>query len=339
MPLWTDIIEPADLTGYARESLAAYEERQGSLARWIPNREVPDVEVRFVSGQSGLVEEARWRAYDAEPEVGKQQPAKRTIIELPALGQTIPVSEYQQLRQRNADDDTMLNQMLSTTDTVVRAIADTVERLRGTVINSGKATIAQDNFASDDDFGRDPTHDVTAAALWNTATVDRLADLDAWVDIYRTTNGEDPGALVMSNRVFRALASGDQFRLQLVNGTSRPATEADVNAIVTGAGLPPIVRYDRKTKSGRVTPDNRLYLLPAAVGTMSWTETQLGATFWGQTLTASLPEFQLAASEQPGIVVGAYRNEKPPAIAEIVSDAIALPVLANANLSFAATVL
>ena len=38
-------------------------------------------------------------------------------------------------------------------------------------------------------------------------------------------------------------------------------------------------------------------------------------------------------------MVGVYRGEKPPMIAEVVGDAIALPVLANANLSLAMKVL
>ena len=59
MALWTDIIEPAELTGYARESLNAYEARKGTLARWLPNREVLSTFVKFVAGSAGLVEEAR----------------------------------------------------------------------------------------------------------------------------------------------------------------------------------------------------------------------------------------------------------------------------------------
>ena len=34
-----------------------------------------------------------------------------------------------------------------------------------------------------------------------------------------------------------------------------------------------------------------------------------------------------------------FRNEQPPMIAEVISDAIGMPVLANANLSLKATVL
>lgn len=336
MALWTDVIDPATLTGYVRESLAAQEARKGSLAAFLPNRTVPDVVARFVAGSSGLVDEAQFRAYDAEPAIGKGEGGKRVTIELPALGQNIPVSEYQQLRTRNVSDEAMLGGILGTADRVVRAVSDRIERLRGTVLVTGKATIA--GFG-DDDFGRVGSHTVTASALWSTASVDRLADLQTWYDLYVETNGVEPGALVMSNRAFRALAAGSQFQTQLLNGVSRPATESDVRSVISGAGLPEIIKYDRRTSAGRVVPDDRILFLPAPVGSDDFGSTQLGATFWGQTLTSTLPEFGIEDSEQPGIVAGVYRNDKPPAIAEVISDAIALPVLANANLSLAAKVL
>lgn len=343
MALWTDLVDPATLTGYARASLADYEERKGTLARWLPNREVADVVVRFVAGQTGLTEVAKFRAYDAEPEVGKQPSGKRVTLELPALGQNIPISEYQQLRSRNATDDQMLVSVRKTTDAVVRAVADSIERLRGIVLDTGKATINQDNFKSEDDFGRPAGHTVTAGALWSTASVSRLADLEAWVDTYITANGEAPGALLMSQRVFRSLASGTEFATQLLNGGSRPATAQSVRDLVSSAGLPDIHIYDRQVNVGgattRVLPNDKVLLLPAPVDANDSDGTELGATFWGQTLTSTELSWGIEPSEQPGIVTGLYRNEKPPVIAEVISDAIALPVLANASLSFSAKVL
>lgn len=343
MPLWTDIIDPATLTGYTRASMAFYEQRRGTLARWLPNRMVNDIVVRFVQGENGLVPVAQFRAYDAEPEIGKKQGGKRVTLELPALGQNIPVSEYQQLRNRNASDDAILNQIQRTADAVVKSVADGIEVLRGTVLNTGKATIDQENYKSEDDFARPASHTVTSANLWNTAGATRLADLQLWTDIYRDSTGEDPGAMVMATRVFRALAEGDEFRIQLANGGYRPASEADIQAILTGAGLPPIFRFDRRVNVGgttqRVLSDDRLLLLPAPVEPDDWEGTELGATFWGQTLTSTAPEWEIEDDEQPGIVTGVYRNEKPPMIAEVLSDAIGLPVLANAALSFSAKVL
>lgn len=343
MALWTDLIDPATLTGYARASLADYEESKGTLARWLPNREVNDIVVRFVAGSTGLTEVAKFRAFDAEPEVGKALPGKRVTLELPALGQNIPISEYQQLRSRNATDEQMLVSVRKTTDAVVRAVADAIERLRGIVLDTGKATIDQDNFKSVDDFGRPAGHSVTAATPWSDKTVSRIADLEAWVDTYIAANGEAPGSMVMSQRVFRALAQGDEFASQLLNGVSRPATAQAVRDIISAAGLPDIYLYDRQVNVGgamtRVLPNDKLLLLPAPVETNSPDGTQLGATFWGQTLTSSELSWGIEPSEQPGIVTGLYRNAKPPVIAEVISDAIALPVLANAALSFSADVL
>lgn len=337
MALWTDIIDPATLTGYARAALADYERRKGTLARFLPNREVPDIVVRFVMGSAGLVEEARYRAFDAEPEIIKGVPRKRTTLELPPVGSNIPVTEYEQLRNRNAPDETMEKSILATTRRVVAAVSDRVERLRGVVLGTGKATIPE--IGADDSFGRSSSHDVTAASLWTAGNVDRLAYLEALRQQYIATNGVEPGAFLMSSRVFTALAAGDQFRVQLNNGASRPATEGDVRGIITGAGLPEIVKYDRRTKSGAVLDDSKLFLLPAPVETDAWEETELGATFWGQTLTSTDDRYGIEDGEQPGIVAGAYRGEKPPMIAEVISDAIALPVLANADLSLAAKVL
>ena len=342
MALWTDIIDPSTLTGYVRASLADYEQRRGTLARWLPNREVPDITVRFVQGSTGLVDVADFRAFDAEPTIGKAPGGKRVTIELPALGQNIPVSEYNQLRQRNANpsDDAVLATILRTGDIVARAVSDSIERLRGTVLQTGRATIA--GFM-DDDFGRSAGNSVTAPALWSVAGTDALGQITAWYDAYVTANGEEPGAILTSTRVLRALGALTQFSTVLASGGNRPATIADVQATVAGAGLPPIYTYDRRVSvagaSAKVLADDRLFLLPAPVDTNDAEGTQLGATFWGQTLTSSAPGWGIADSEQPGIVAGVYRGEKPPMIAEVISDAVALPVLANADLSFVADVL
>ena len=40
--LWTDVIDPETLSGFARRSLQEYEAAKGSLARWLPNKEVAD---------------------------------------------------------------------------------------------------------------------------------------------------------------------------------------------------------------------------------------------------------------------------------------------------------
>lgn len=343
MALWTDIIDPAELTGYARASLADYEASRGTLAHYLPNREVADIVVRFIAGSNGLVDIADFRAYDAEPTVGKAPGGKRVTLEIPAIGQVIPVSEYNQLRGRsNSSDDATRNYILNTTDVVVRAVADAIERLRGTVLQTGKATVT--GFM-DDDFGRAAGHTTTpAGSLWSvTASADPLGDLQTWTDTYIAASGEAPGSIVMSTRVLRAMAKVAQFATVLSGGGNRPATMQDVQDVIAAAGLPPITIYDRRVSvagvSTKVIADDKVLLLPAPVDTDDWQGTQLGATFWGQTLSSTEADWGIEETEQPGLVAGVFRNETPPMIAEVHSDAVAMPVLANANLSLCADVL
>lgn len=346
MALWTDIVDPATLTGYARAALADYEVRKGTLARWLPNRDVADVVARFVKGSTGLVDIAKFRAYDAEIAIGKRPSAQRVTLELPALGQNIPVSEYEQLRARGGtvSDAQALLAIENTTRAAVQAVSDSIEHKRGVVLATGKATILQDGqLFSDDDFGRPPGHTYTAPALWSVAGTDRLAQMQTAEDLFRDVNGEEPGAWVMSTRAFRGLASGTQFQTQLVNGGARPATAQQVADTVSGAGLAPIVRYDRRVSVDGVTtkalPDDVALLLPAPVEVDDWQGTQLGATFWGRTLSSTEPDWEITDADQPGIVAGVWRDDKPPMGIEVISDAIGLPVLANAALSIAVKVL
>lgn len=336
MPLWTDVIDPETLSGYARRSLSEYEASKGTLARWLPNREVADAVVRFIAGGSGLVEEARYRSFDAEPEFGSQPKGKRVTVDLPPLSQQGMISERDQVRLKNADDEVRTRILTDATRNAVRAVADRSERQRGTVLVTGQATIDQDNYSDTYPYGRDASMSVTATTLWNATSPTILADLETWVDHYVDVNGE-PGSFVTSSRVARILSSNDGFSVQLGNGASRPGSRADVNAILAGIGLPPITVYDRKTSSGRVIPDDRLLLLPAETEVDG--ESELGATFWGQTLASQEPGWESSESEQPGIVAAAFTRDGIPPIRHTFVDSLSLPVGANMNLSFVAKVL
>lgn len=339
MALWTDLITPAELTGYVRAALSDLESNKTTLARWLPNTFVQDINVRFMKGQNGLVAEASFRAFDAEPEIAGGNTGQRVTLEMLPLGQKRLISEYDQLRARNASDAVLRNAVLKEAKNVARAIADRIERLRGTVLETGKATVNQGNVIFDDNFGRAAGNSVTAATLWSNPAADRLGQYSAWAEVYATANdGQEPGAAVMSRKAFSALAAGSQFQTTLVGGATRPAIEGDVRAYLQSAGWPEIYIYDRRTSAGRVLSDDRVLLLPEAVDPNSGVS-ELGGTFWGQTLTAQEADFGIADVDQPGVVVGAHKATSIPYIATVESDAIALPVLANANLSFVAKVL
>lgn len=343
MALWTDLIEPAALTGFVRASFEEMERAKGLLARFLPNEYVTDVVVKLTQGQSGLVEEASYRAYDAAPEVIPGGQARRIIIELPALGSVKPVSEYLQLRSRGASDEALQNYILKEALKSVQGVSDRTERMRGVVLATGKATIDQENYNVEDDFGRDPSMNVTAASLWSQSDAPILADLTAWADAYADLNGERPGALVVSSKIARAMRNAAELQVKLVDGASRHASLEQVNAVLDSEGLPPLTIYDRRTQRGgrklRVLPEDTLLLLPAPVEPDAAGTSALGSTYWGQTLASMEEDMGIDDDQQPGIVASLDRASRTPRTVSIDVDAIALPVLADANLSMAAKVL
>ncbi|MBF0696135.1 major capsid protein [Actinomyces bowdenii] len=343
MALWTDLIEPAELTGFVRAAFEDIERSKGLLARFLPNTFVPDIDVRFSKGDAGLVEEASYRAYDAEPEVVSPGKHGRVVIELPAIGSVKPISEYLQLRSRGATDEALRNVVLKEALRSVQGVSDRTERMRGTVLVTGKATIDQENFAVEDDFGRDSSMKVTASTLWNASGAKVLDDLIGWAEAYADLNGERPGALVLSSKAARAIRAATEFQVKLIDGASRPASMEQVNSILDSEGLPPVVVYDRRTQRGgkrlRVLPEDTALLLPAPVDPDAEGASALGATFWGQTLGAVEEDMGIDDDQLPGIVASLDRAERTPRTVSIDVDAIALPVLANANLAMAAKVL
>lgn len=337
MPLWTDLIDPEELTGYARASLEAYEERTGSLRRYLPNKTVDDIHVKFEIGANGLVESAEFRAWDTEPSIGRQKAGKSVTLELPAIGHKRVVSEYRQLRLRNASEGALRQHILTNTDEAIKAVVNRIEALRATVLDTGRATINQHNFSADDDFGRPAEHNVTAAALWNTdKAISRLDDLIAWAELYAdTNNGVQPGSLLMTTKVYRSLASGDEF---VNKETGRPLNRADINGLLVDEGLPTIDIYDRTVldydgnRIGGISP-NKIIMLPSPDNAES-----MGHSYWGVPLIATEEGWGIGDEERAGVVAGVLKSDNVPVIAEVVTDAIAMPVLGNAALTLAATV-
>ena len=184
---------------------------------------------------------------------------------------------------------------------------------------------------------------VTAATLWNASGAKILDDMIGWADAYADLNGERPGALVVSSRIARAIRAATEFQVKLIDGASRAASMDQVNAILDAEGLPSLVVYDRRTQRGgkrlRVLPEDTLLLLPAPVDPDAEAASALGATFWGQTLAADDADMGIDDDQLPGIVASLDRADRTPRTVSIDVDAIAMPVLANANLAMAAKVL
>lgn len=345
MALWTDVVEPAELTGYARQTLEDYEAAKGSLSRWLPNRTTSDIVARFERGEGGLTEVAEYRAYDAETSIGDTPGGERVTLELPPLGRKLRNSEYDQLRRNgNVADESVRPTIEKYAAQVARAVSDRFELERGRVIDTAKATINEGGFIATTDFERRPDFSVTAANLWSGPDADPIKDIEAWRAAYVAENGEEPGTLLTSTKVLNAALQSAAVRALVSVGGTTPTviTRAAFNSILEAFGLPAFEIFDRRVKVGgvntRVTPDDKVYLLPAATDPNNAEGTDLGGSFWGTTLEASEPEYNLPSEEQGGLAVGAYKTHDPIGV-WVHGAAIGLPVLTNPNLSLAAKVL
>lgn len=339
----TDYITPAELTGYVRASVANADVNQFTLSAWLPRSEIDDLDYRFTRGGEGLVEAATFRSYDAESTIGSRPGATRVSGELPPISRKIRLGEYDRLRQRKLEGG-IRNAILTDAERMARAVAARLELARGDALVNGTVTINENGVIATIDFSRAAGNTVTAGTPWSTvATATPISDMLAWKATYKANNdGETPGAIVISDQALGYLLRNAEIRTltATVAGTPAIVSVAVVNALLSAYGLPPVYVYDVSVKvngaTTRVISAGKVLFLPVPGDPDTPSDTQLGATLLGTTAESLEPDFNLDGFE-PGIVAGAYSTKDPVAVWTKAA-AIGLPVLANPNLSFCATV-
>ncbi|MCW2758066.1 MAG: hypothetical protein JWO46_1812 [Nocardioidaceae bacterium] len=347
MPLWTDIIDPVEATGIARDEQYVIEQaRGGTLARFLPNVQVDSDHVKFFPGVNGLVDAARYRSFNARPEVGKGQGVTSKTIDLPSVSRNEPLDEMTQKELKRLSDDRVRKGLESAIRRNVQAISMRQELTRGIAIDQGKVVVDQDNFWINDDFQRDAALSVALGTgnWWADPAVDRLSQMSANSDVYASkNNGAGPGRWVFGSRAaYNAFAAGNQFKT-LVGTASRPPLASEVAAYTASAGLPDFEIYERHVQVEgalqTVLDPKKVYFLPEPVAVDAEDGSLLGATYWGLTVSAGFESWGLEPDEQPGIVCGIFADERVGASVEVEGDAIGEPILANANASMAIQVL
>jgi major capsid protein E len=336
-----DYILPQEVTGYARAALYDRAVNQFSLARFLPNRPIDDIDWQTEMGASGLVDAAVYRTYDAESPLGRRPGMSRLRGELPPISQKIRLGEWDRLRNRQAPQSSIVRELFNDVKRVARNIDGRLELARGDALVNGKVTIAENGVAAVVDYGRPSSHTVTASTLW-TGAADPLSDLMAWSTTYNDTNGNLPAAFLTSTRVLNLMLRNQAIRNQVIPGSNQPSivTRDNINQLLASQGLPPILTYDAKINvnkvATRVIPDNVLLMVPSPGDPNDGAGSDLGATFLGTTAESLEPEYNLEG-DTPGLTVGVYKDNDPVAL-WTKGSAIGLPVLANPGLSLAATV-
>lgn len=346
MPLWTDLINPVEATGIARDEQYLVEQRKGSLARYLPNVFEDSDHIKFYPGATGLVDAARYRSFNSPPEIGKGQPVKASTIDLPSIARNEPIDEMTQKELARVSDDRLRKSIESAIRRNVQAISMRQEWARGRVIDQGALVVDEDNFWINDQFGRNAALSIVAGAgsWWSDAAVDRITALSMWQDVYKSfNNGETPGRIVFgSQQAYNAYTAGNQFKT-VIGTSSRPPLAAEVESYTTSAGLPPFEVYDRSVSLegtvSKVLDAKKVYFLPEPVDPMDENGSLLGATYWGRTVSAGFASWGIEPDEQPGIVCGVFKNDEVGRSIEVQGDSIGEPVAANPNASMSIQVL
>lgn len=343
MPLWTDIVDPVEATAEARVELAEYERSRGSLTRYLPNIFTEGDSVEVFESDSGLVPEASFRAWNAPPEIGSPEGLASSLVKLVAISRNEPIDEKTQRALRRLSDDRVRRSILSANRRNVWATSDALERIRGGLLQTGVVAVTQHNFKLNDDYQRAAalSADAGAGNYWTDTDVDRIGQVQSWVEIWKQYNpGATPGAVMFSDQSWAGYARGAQFATLLPGGAARPAAQSEVQATSSTYGFPEFELYNRNTASGPVLDPKYVFILPAPAAEGSEEPTRLGATYYGETLTADAEGFEDVSEGDPrGIVAGVYREDRIPHTVEAMSDAVANAVAHNANAVMAIKVL
>ena len=343
MGLIYDLVDPQELQGLVRGFQLELERNRFVLSQVLPNDNIDDIEWRMPTGTLTDQDAAVVRAWDTESPIGNRQGIARLMGELPPISKKIRLGEEERLRKRKletGDSAPIIRAIYDDAVNMARGVLARIELMRGEVLEDAQIAISENGVVQTVAFDRTATHDnANAPVLWSTtATADPVKDLLGWRDIYLDTNGVLPAAILTSTAVVGDLLLNDKIRTLASSLAGAPAiiTPQTLQTVLSAFNLPPIVTYDVQVRvagtATKVIDPKKIIFLPPS------TE-PLGRTFFGTTAESlELVEAnQIEASQAPGLVSVVDKTYDPVATWTKVAG-IALPVLANPNLTLVRTV-
>jgi hypothetical protein len=333
-----------DLTVFARQ---LYTPANYTLTREIlPERSVQGVKFRTTSAKR-RVNAAKFRAYDAPTALAKRQ-AERVVNEgmLPPLGQTLPISEMDQILLdvgHGKDTQDYIDLLYSDVERHVEAIKTAQELAAGQLLANGVVHLP--GVELDVDWNVPAENMPTADVLWDDPAATPISDELAWTDFIVNGGGPTFKEVVTSRRALSILGANQEYRNAFYgsnNSNTPSATLApnEVNVVRGRFGLPPVRTYDVQVWNDdnytRVLPDNKWIMIPN-VPASEWGETQYGVTRESMAFTSGTNPV-LTREEAPGIVV-VTKTEDDPVQIYTRGAAIGMPVLYVPDIHISATVL
>lgn len=318
-----DIINPAELTEAARLEAASFDAAAQSYAPYLPYRGVDDILYAYNKDGAAFIDEAVYRAFDAESPIGARPSGSRITGEIPAISRKIPVSEYAQLRLRNAPDGSIVDQVFADAENLAKGIMARVARARATLLETGNVAINENGYISTYTSGRHasltPT-DLAGTAVWSDYDDSTpISDVIAWSELIRGRVGVSPTVLRVSATVMAHLQQCDEVRGAFVTASLAPlrvSREAVNDAFLALAG----VRVEVDEPPAGMTNPRDVTKVILLVDTFP-----VGQTLFGTPVEASEPGYS-GVSAAPGIYAGVWK-EPDPVTPWVKAVAITLPIL------------
>lgn len=321
--LWTDIVNPAELTAFSRVALEAMDD--SLLTAILPNVLQDEVKFSWKIGEA-VGGEAEYGEFDAEAPIGDTGGGEEKTVRLLPVSRKLKLSEYEQVTE-----PARVSQLAEDrADALVKQIINRLNRARAMALVTGKLTLNENGIKQVADFGRKAAHTNAApTALFSAAGADPIADIRRFADMVADAVGAEVDTIAGSTRIATAIG-GKLAAAGYVTGGGNVVSRGVVNEILADHGLPQFTVYDGRTGGTRFIADDQLIV--AVGGGFA------GGTVFAPTVESGDPRFNLGSGERSGIVAGLYKGEDPP-IGWVLAKAIALPILANPNATLAAKVL
>ena len=348
-----DFIDPAVAVNIARTTLADYDVNDSnSLAHYLPSQEVPDIEYEISVGQdAGFITAANWRTFGGATTSETWGGGQKSRGRFMPLARNFTLDEEGALRQRNNSDALIEREASNLVRRASKAIAIAVNRQRANALQHGHVKIeGSGGLRQTVDFGRDERLTTVAPKLFSDETADILGYIESLADLYEEINGYRPEQVMIPSEVRRRINIHPQIVGAATDSATRPrATQTELDTLFSEYRLPEIIDTPNgiiqvddldtgKVRRVRLFDRDSILFLPKGGNATDPEGSVLGRTFWGKTMSSDLPEFSGTGGDLPGIVA-AVLEESWPYKQEVIADALAMPVLFNANLTMKAKVL
>lgn len=346
----TDVVTPAELTGFVREEVT------GGLPfeELFPEQQVDDIVYELENVDlTGFNEVARYRTWDTVPPIGRRPGIALIGGEIPPLGFGYRLNELDlgrlgRVRQGIAErtDQRVVDTIYNDARRAANAVQNRITLTHGQLLSTGSVILSElGNVAANQ--GVQATFAVPAgqlnvvpAVLWSDRVNAVPADnLVTWEEVYSDNNG---GLYPDEWWVSRSVALDLRLNAQMRNAqpdvrVPTRITDADVAAVLDEYGVqgririvdirrPPLAGGGRQP----VLPDRTVVAVRAG----------MGSTLFGVPPIVNVMEgnARIDLRDAPGLVAYAYDEIRPSPAAFTFCEGLALPVLTDPNGLFIAQV-